>query len=432
VTIRKVVELTFADEGIDVTTVADGEAAMAKFVDDPPDIVLVDVGLPEMTGYDICEIIKGDETTSHIPVLLLVGSFEPFDQDAAERSRADGFLTKPFHSIRDLVNRVHELLGTQQTTEPENIVDFETTLSDDDEDENDDINDLYTRSFAETVSIENFETVPAFALDDEFLEELKTDEEQPADGEPGGDEGSIANDHADGPDEPKSEEAATEDKPIVGEEMEPASEIGSDEERVHSTPALENDWLDDEMIETVTSASPEEIEVAETDAVQAVSQYDEAPAAAVDIEPIKEFDWSPAAMVTAADENEIGIAAGLIPSHGPEEPFVHAPADHDDHVTEEIPDLQTERIPELSHEGNGFVPEVSSLETTQELPVAGISPAEDLAPTMTDLSPEMLDVIVRRVVERLSDRAVREVAQEAVPRIAEKLMREALEEDRTR
>ena len=110
VTIRKVVELTFADEGIDVTAVADADAAMARFVEDPPDIVLVDVGLPGLSGYQICEMIKSDESTRHIPVLLLVGSFEPFDQDQAEKACADGFLTKPFHSIRDLVNRVHALL----------------------------------------------------------------------------------------------------------------------------------------------------------------------------------------------------------------------------------------------------------------------------------------------------------------------------------
>ena len=85
VTIRKVVELTFADEGIDVSAVADAESAMAKFVEIQPDIVLVDVGLAGTNGYHICEMIKQDEATRHIPVLLLVGSFEPFDQDEAER-----------------------------------------------------------------------------------------------------------------------------------------------------------------------------------------------------------------------------------------------------------------------------------------------------------------------------------------------------------
>ena len=88
VTIRKVVQLTFADEGVDVTAVANGEEAMQKFVEIQPDVVLVDVNMPDPTGYQICEMIKQDETTKNIPVLLLVGSFEPIDQDEAEIRRA--------------------------------------------------------------------------------------------------------------------------------------------------------------------------------------------------------------------------------------------------------------------------------------------------------------------------------------------------------
>src|SRR5687767_128008 len=95
VTIRKVVELTFADEGIEVIAAADGDMAMQRFVESRPDIVLVDVEMPGQNGYKICELIKQDEETRHIPVLLLVGSFEPFDQTEAERVEADGFLTKP-------------------------------------------------------------------------------------------------------------------------------------------------------------------------------------------------------------------------------------------------------------------------------------------------------------------------------------------------
>lgn len=161
VTIRKVVELTFADEGIDVSTVADADAAMQKFVEIQPDIVLVDVGLSGTNGYHICEMIKQDEATKHIPVLLLVGSFEPFDQDAAENACADGFLTKPFHSIRDLVTRVFDLLGR----EPEvGTVPPETA----------DIDNLYMSSFAETAEIEEFDTVDDLlgdsGMDDEMIE----------------------------------------------------------------------------------------------------------------------------------------------------------------------------------------------------------------------------------------------------------------------
>lgn len=177
VTIRKVVELTFSDEGIDVTTTGDAESAMQKFVEIQPDIVLVDVGLEGTSGYRICEMIKHDDATRHIPVLLLVGSFEPFDQEEAERVNADGFLTKPFQSIRDLVSRVKELLeGQSSNIEPDpaepsatpepgpNAVDADTA----------DIEDLYNSSFAQTAEIEEFDTVDDLlgdaGMDDQLIE----------------------------------------------------------------------------------------------------------------------------------------------------------------------------------------------------------------------------------------------------------------------
>ena len=58
ITIQKVVNLTFADEGIEVTAVSDGDTAMEKFVENTPDLVMVDVNMPGLDGYRICEIIK--------------------------------------------------------------------------------------------------------------------------------------------------------------------------------------------------------------------------------------------------------------------------------------------------------------------------------------------------------------------------------------
>lgn len=112
VTIQKVVNLTFADEGIEVVAVGDGDAAMEKFVEFAPDLMLVDVNMPGMDGYRICEMIKQDAETAHIPVILLVGSFEPFDEEEAHRVGADGYLTKPFQSIRQLVGKVTSLLDS--------------------------------------------------------------------------------------------------------------------------------------------------------------------------------------------------------------------------------------------------------------------------------------------------------------------------------
>ncbi len=117
VTIQKVVNLTFADEGIEVISVGDGNSAMEKFVEATPDLVMVDVNMPGVDGYRICEMIKQDEETRHVPVILLVGSFEPFDEDEARRVGANDYLTKPFQSIRQLVNKVTVLLNKSNGSE---------------------------------------------------------------------------------------------------------------------------------------------------------------------------------------------------------------------------------------------------------------------------------------------------------------------------
>jgi len=111
ITIQKVVNLTFADEEIEVITASDGNAAMEKFAEARPDLVMVDVNIPGLNGYEICEQIKQNTDTQKIPVVLLVGSFEPFDEDRARRAGADDYLTKPFQSIGQLVDKVSALLN---------------------------------------------------------------------------------------------------------------------------------------------------------------------------------------------------------------------------------------------------------------------------------------------------------------------------------
>ncbi len=120
VTIQKVVNLTFADEGIDVMTASDGDAAMQMIESNPPDIVLADVHMPGLNGYEVCELVRANPATENIPVVLLVGSFEPFDEEQARLVGATEHLTKPFESIRGLVARVSELLESQpDVSEPD-------------------------------------------------------------------------------------------------------------------------------------------------------------------------------------------------------------------------------------------------------------------------------------------------------------------------
>ena len=110
ITIQKVVNLTFSDEGINVVTVGNGELALKKLGDESYDLVLADIFMPGRNGYEVCEHVKSSPQSADVPVILLVGAFEPFDKAEAARVRADGHLTKPFES-RILIETVKRMLA---------------------------------------------------------------------------------------------------------------------------------------------------------------------------------------------------------------------------------------------------------------------------------------------------------------------------------
>jgi CheY-like chemotaxis protein len=110
VTIQRVIELTFADEDVQVVAVGDGDQAIARLEERPPDIVLADIAMPGKNGYEVASYIKQSERLAHIPVLLLTGAFEPVDQRRVAEVRCDGVLAKPFEP-QFVIGRVKELLG---------------------------------------------------------------------------------------------------------------------------------------------------------------------------------------------------------------------------------------------------------------------------------------------------------------------------------
>lgn len=110
VTMQKVVSLAFSDEDAVIEAVTNGETAIASARSFKPDIVLADAFMPGCNGYEICARIKGDAELGGTPVILLVGTFEPFDEAEALRVGCDGHLTKPFDTT-ELIQTVHTLVG---------------------------------------------------------------------------------------------------------------------------------------------------------------------------------------------------------------------------------------------------------------------------------------------------------------------------------
>ncbi len=88
-------ERILRDEGHEVITVSDGLVAMLRLKDAHPDLIVADISMPEVSGYELCEYIKNNGGT---PVFLTAGAVEPVDEAEVARVRADGVLKKPFEA----------------------------------------------------------------------------------------------------------------------------------------------------------------------------------------------------------------------------------------------------------------------------------------------------------------------------------------------
>jgi CheY-like chemotaxis protein len=117
ITIQKVVELTFSDGDYEVTAVNNGAKAIQKLSEMRPDIILSDIIMPEKNGYEVCEYVKSHPEHRNIPVVLLTGTFEPFDPDRAEKAGCDAVVTKPFES-QSLIHKVEELIAAAPSSAP--------------------------------------------------------------------------------------------------------------------------------------------------------------------------------------------------------------------------------------------------------------------------------------------------------------------------
>lgn len=109
-TIQKVVELTFADTDYQVVAVSSGDELLQQLPECRPDLVICDVIMPGRDGYEVCQEIKSNPDTLHLPVILLTGTFEPFDRDRALAAGCSEIITKPFEA-RKLVDAVERLVS---------------------------------------------------------------------------------------------------------------------------------------------------------------------------------------------------------------------------------------------------------------------------------------------------------------------------------
>ncbi|WP_376797078.1 PleD family two-component system response regulator [Thermogemmatispora sp.] len=112
-TVRKIVQMTLQRENIRVIAAGDGLSALASVADEMPALILLDVQLPRMDGYQICQIIRKNLQFRQIPIIMLSGKDGLFDKMRGRLAGSTEYITKPFDSA-ELVQTVKKHLANWQ------------------------------------------------------------------------------------------------------------------------------------------------------------------------------------------------------------------------------------------------------------------------------------------------------------------------------
>ena len=97
-TVRRLVSITLERQGHRVRTAVDGLDGLKKFEEEMPDLVLMDITMPEMDGYELCRMLRRNPSAKRMPILMLSGNDGFFDKVRGKMAGATDYLTKPFHS----------------------------------------------------------------------------------------------------------------------------------------------------------------------------------------------------------------------------------------------------------------------------------------------------------------------------------------------
>ena len=396
--IQKVIELTFADEGMQVFSVGNGRLALETLEEIAPDVVLADVFMPELGGVDLCRSIKRSERFARTPVMLLVSSFEPFDEDEARRAGADDIVAKPFQSIRQLVSRVGSLLGKSSseespqslstlglaTAEPQPVPDIVPEVMTVESEE------PSVTVLVEAPLMETHEVAEAGGPSCSTDIELQTADTQPLD--------------------------RITDEPVVAEEwqLQDTVEIEPAANEVQEAPVSNEasaDTIENYFTEVTEMTPVKPAEEFTTQAMPETFAYSAPPAARVIDESLLDVDEE----FVTEDSDDIVLDLEF------ENAIDEAPAE-----VAVQPPVAESPITDVEWQG-----------PVEEPAVPSVSPASDAEPVapqsvalLAGVSADAIDAIARRVVEQMSDKVVREIAWEVVPELSELLIKQKLNDQR--
>lgn len=379
---------------MEVITVADGRSALERFEQVVPDLVLADVYMPEIGGYELCRFIKQDERFAKTPVVLLISSFEPFDEDEARRAGADDVVTKPFQSIRQLVSRVGSLLNKGQ-----------------DQSE-------MTHQYS-TLGIDHTEPVVPAPLEEQVSEPQVT---------------------------------VLVEAPVMDmAEPEPAGITCSTDLELQTADTMKLERIVDEPL---VEASVDEISLQDTIEVEPILVAPSENQAAQMDKPVAEhpsYEMSgPMVQAPAAAPKRFDDAVLDLEDEDLGEPQMVADdvfldLDFDDGVTSEVrqapvydeppapvalipePERHIEQPAAIAITDEWSPPPQSSVEQWTE-PAQAEESVTSMPSEVAGLSSAAIDAIARRMVEQMSEKVVREIAWEVVPEMSELLIKQKLNE----
>ncbi|MDD5544991.1 MAG: response regulator [Acidobacteriia bacterium] len=383
-TIREIARQSFEHERVILTCVNNGEAALMELEKEPPDLVLADIFMPGKTGFEVCEFIKQQKRLSSVPVILLVGAFEPFDEREATRVGADGHLKKPFTS-KMLLEVVHKFIPGMGTPK-EQVV--------------------------STVAVEGTQERP---------EEVAPNQDYQS----------------------ALEAKAEAESPLETEYLLESSESTSGVERQSTASAVP-----DEPVLSHPEFNPQPGAILpEPPVIQEIVSFGQpqstpSPGSAGGVEARSEAEY-PEYAPSAEELKEPSDSQQLVDSaEGHSMPITEEFADFRRNLAAEAgKDVKGQvPLPSESQASNGNADSLRGPATMEEV-LGGKVPAIDADETSVqadtrpagsasmELTDEAMEAIVRRVVERMSTRVVEDIAWEVVPQIAEVLVRKKITQE---
>ena len=116
--LREIYSIRITAEGYDVVSAGDGEEALAVAVREKPDLILSDVMMPKISGFDMLDILRSTPETANIKVIMMTALSAEDQRQRGERLGANRYLVKSQVGIEDVINAIHETIGDRPTAAP--------------------------------------------------------------------------------------------------------------------------------------------------------------------------------------------------------------------------------------------------------------------------------------------------------------------------